>query len=453
MFKAKHSILILFIAAIELIAAPAKDFDDEDLDVIELAGFEFFSNSIKVIDGFTGIEYEGKHPVVLGFRREFDNLLLKFHKRLLIEEHKKLNTHTQSIKPITQELNELASSFGFRGEINVKGPILPREIAIFRRMVNDPFFKIDELVVWDVNGLRAQNNQLPDNKYAKNIRLNKETGEWERRILTKWVVSYVRLDRNNNRKNFHTYKEQGLNLDTKKGFHLIDVGLPSDVPPHAFKEIKLQYPILVDTAINVDEQVRKLSREFIESLFYIYDPFSWVVRGNTRFRYGFPREMGELVKSQRINVSNRNWFDRVLANFLNDVVTLQHWPVDIIYAQQMAALSQKNSNQLGKDLDLLNWHKKEKRKVDYDPTVPNRIPHISFDNPARARYVLLDAYRRYGDSFVDALRNRVLAINEQSDAKQLVSDALAEVSGVPADKYIPAAIRAQKAELERFLLN
>ncbi|MBK1877479.1 hypothetical protein [Pelagicoccus mobilis] len=443
-----------FLASLLLLphASAADEITDEDFDVIEIQGFEVFSNSITVIDGITGKEYEGKHPVVLGFRREFDNLLLKFHKRLLIEEHKKLKTHSDSFKTLPAELDQLAASFGFKGKLKIEGPRLTREFSIFNRMIKDPFFKIDELVVWDINQLKLRNNLLPKNKYAKNLRPNPETGEWERRILTKWEVSCVRRNRNNNgTHHFYTHKQQGFNLDTNKGFHLIDQGLPWDVPPHAFREVELQYPILVDTAINVDEQVRELSRDFIENLFYIYDPFSWVARGNTRFPWGYNREIHDLIRSQKINVNQRNWFDRVLATFLNDVATLKYWSADLIYAQQMASSSPKNRNILGEDLDLLNWHKKEKRQVNYDIDTPNTIPNISFDNSGRARYILLDAYRRYGDKFVDALRTRVLAVSEKTDAKQLVRDALAEASGVSAKKYIPAAIRAQKAELGQFL--
>lgn len=442
---------LIFLATVFACTALESSENDEDLDLIEIAGFEVFSNSLKVVDGLTGMEYKGKHPVALGFRRDFDNLLLRFHKRLLVEESKKLKKHADARKPLQKEINAMAASFGFTKTLEAEGPFLTRELAIFRRMVADPFFKIDELVIWDINGLKIRNNTLPDNKYAKNIRLNPETGEWERRILTRWVVAFPRVTNTNRSNNFHTFKEQGFNLDTNKGFHLIDVGLPWNVPSHAFREVDLQYPILVDTAINVDEQIRELSRDFIENLLYIYDPFSWVARGNTRFQYGLPRETLAMVRSERLKIENRKWFDRVLASYFNDVATLNHWPVDVIYAKQMASSAPKNKNVLGQDLDLLNWHKKEKRKVDYDPTIPERIPHISFDNEVRARYILLDAYRRYGDRLTEALRKRVLAIENNPDAKQLVREALEEASGVPADKYIPAAIRAQRAELERYL--
>lgn len=435
------------------LTSPAQAPDDEDLNLIELEGFEVFSNSVKVIDGITGEEYAGKHPVALGFRRDFDTLLLSYHKRLLLSEYKKLQTHIKSAEPLKERLHGLLESFGFEGKIRLERPRLTREMAIFNRMMRDPFFKIEELVVWDLNGLRINDNTLPNNKYARHIRFNEETQKWERRVIAKWKVTYSRRPQSDRVNIFHTFKEQGLNLDSNKGFHLIDVGLPADVPPHAFSQVDLQYPIFVDTVGDVDAQVRELSRDFIENLYYIYDPFSWVARGNTRFHYGYPREMQQILKAQRIEVTDPQWFERVLANFLNDIALLEHWSPDVIYAKQMASASRKNRNVLGEDLDLLNWQKKEKRKVNFDPTVPNRVPHISFDSPGNARYVLLDAYRRYGDKFVEAMRKRVLAIEEKVEGKQLVREALEEASGVPAEKYIPAAIRAQKAELKRFLRN
>lgn len=444
---------IPFIVFSQFSAAQIEEDDEELLDVIELGSFEVFSNSMKIIDGITGKEWEGEHPVVLGFRREFDSLLTKYHKHLLLQENKKLRTQVDCYQPLIDELNGLAQSFGFEGKIEPKQeePRLSRELSIFRRMVEDPFFNIQELVVWDINGLKIRDNILPKNKYAKNIRLNPETGKWERRVLTKWRVSFLRNNRRRTGNYLHNMeKGQGLNLESNEGFHLIESGLPWDVPPHAFQEVALQYPILVDTAINVDEQVNELSRDFVENLYYIYDPFSWLSRGNTRFTYGFPVETKTLVRSQSINVNHRAWFDTVLGTFFNDVAVLNHWSPDVIYARQMAVASKKNKNQLGEDLDLLNWRKRERRKVDYEP-VPNKVPDISFDSGLSARYILLDAYRRYGDRLVDALRKRVIEIDGKISAKQLVREALQEASGIPTDKYIPAAILAQKKELDRFL--
>jgi hypothetical protein len=63
---------------------------------------------------------------------------------------------------------------------------------------------------------------------------------------------------------------------------------------------------------------------------------------------------------------------------------------------------------------------------------------------------MLDAYLRYGDKFVDALRERLTSLKKRGDGKELIQEVIAEVSGVPAEKYIPAAIKAQKAGLEQF---
>lgn len=441
--------LFLTIALLPLPAIGQTDDDDDDLLLIEIEGFEVFSNSMKIIDGLTGQEYFGEHPVIMGFRREFDNILTKYHNKLLLDEAKRLKERAEIIKPFTEELAALASRFGIE-DFTVAGPHLTRELSIFKRMVRDPFFNIEELVVWDLFYLKNQLAYLPDNKYSKNIRLNEETGEWERRITTKWEVSWITPDRH--RRQIYKFKEQGLNLETQKGFHF-SAGLRPDVPSNAFQDVKLQYPIFYNTGKPVETQIKELTHNFLLNLIYIYDPYSWVVRGNTRFRGTFNRPLHEHIKKQKLPLNDREWFDRVLSHFLNDVVTVQYWGPDEIYDLQMLSADPANRHKLGTGIDLLNWEKQEDRKIDFDPDQPVKIPDISFDNPHRARFVLLDAYRRYGDKFLDALVSRFQAIENRSSGKELVRSALADVSGIPADKYIPAAIKAQKAELRRFAIN
>ncbi|MBD5778831.1 hypothetical protein IEN85_04960 [Pelagicoccus sp. NFK12] len=451
MQKALRALLTALGLLVVAIPIHAQTDDEEELLVIELSGFEVFSKSIKIVDGMTGKDYQGNHPIVLGFRREFDDILLKFHKRLVVGEYHMIKARKESIQPHIEELAALAASFGWEG-FEVDGPHLTRETAIFQRMVNDPFFKIEKIIVWDARELARNGNALPNNKYAHNIRLNEETGKWERRVMTEWNVAYLRQNPNNGKVNtFHTYKEQGLNLDTNRGFHLIDRGLPADVPPNAFKEVGLDYPIVIDYAISVEEEIEKLKRDFVENLFYLYDPFSWVARGNTRFRSGFRRQLEEHIGKQRIKLSDRSWFDPLFAQFLDDIVTIKIWGADEIYEHRILSSIPKNKNQLGEDLDLLNWRKRENRSVSYDPSTKVNIPHVGFGGPGSARFIMIDAYRRYGDSFLSALRQRILNLEERADPRELILAAIEEVSGVPSDKYLPAATKAQRAELARFL--
>lgn len=421
--------------------------NNDDIPSFQLEGIEVFSNKMKIIDGFTGKEYVGDHPAVLGFRREFDFILKRYHQKLLVDEAEKLKQRGETIKPFGNDLSELASRFGIK-DFELEGPHLTREISIFKRMVKDPFFNIEELVVWNLSRLKASDGTLPDNKYSNNIRFNEESGSWERRVTTKWEVSWVTRDRH--RRQIYKYKEQGLNLDTHKGYHIVHGGIRPDVPSEAFQVVKLSYPIFYDVIEDTDTQVKNLSENFLRNLIYIYDPYSWAVRGNTRFRGGFSRQLRQHIKTQALPIQDRDWFDKVLANFINDVITIKFWGSDEIYDLQMLSIDKKNLNQLGVDLDLLNWNSNDKRTLDYDPEVPSRIPNLDFDSTIGARYVLLDAYRRFGDKFLDTLILRFNAIEKRTDSKRFLKDVIAEVSGVSADKYIPAAIKVQKAELKRF---
>ena len=64
--------------------------------------------------------------------------------------------------------------------------------------------------------------------------------------------------------------------------------------------------------------------------------------------------------------------------------------------------------------------------------------------------MLLDAFLRYGDKFVDALRHELTSSKKRVIGKGIVENVIAEVSGVPAEKYISAAIKAQRAGLEQY---
>lgn len=423
---------------------------DADLFLIELEAFEVFSKGIKLVDGISGKEYSGDHPVVLGFRREFDEVLLNFHKRLLLGELHMVKNRAASMLLQIAEINKNLARFGIE-TVELDEPILVREKAIINRMIKDPFFRIDEIIVWDAKMLADQGNELPKNKYAANIRFNETTGKWERRIMTQWDVSYIRLNSNNEPRTFYTNKRQGLNLETKEGFHLIDGGLPGDIVPSAFKEVALQYPIVVDRADNIPAEIHQLKRDLVENLFYIYDPFSWKARGNTRFGRTFRTEIHKNVKRSSFKVTNRKWFDGLFSQLIADAAFIKHVGTDDLYETRILSRISQNRNQLGTDLDLLNWNKGEKRSVDYEQTKELNLPHVAFTTEHSARFIMIDAYRRYGDNLIDAIHARLQNQEFPLDPRDLVKTALEEVSGVSAEKYIPAAVKIQRRELEKFI--
>ena len=109
-------------------------------------------------------------------------------------------------------------------------------------------------------------------------------------------------------------------------------------------------------------------------------------------------------------------------------------------------------NILGVGLDLLNWNPEEERSVDYDPN-ENRAVQVNFNNPQGARWVLVDAYRRYGMQVIDLLRDEIHSLREQKrkvSGKQLLKSVLSRITGTDADRYIKLAEKAQKEELEKF---
>ena len=104
----------------------------------------------------------------------------------------------------------------------------------------------------------------------------------------------------------------------------------------------------------------------------------------------------------------------------------------------------------------MNWNPGEKRTVEPRFLQPSTIPQVSIHNRWTARFILLDAFRRYEDRFLEALRSRMLAQQEKrekSEAKELVLQVLEEVSGHPRDAYLKAAAKAQEAELQRFKID
>lgn len=406
-----------------------------------------YHGEIKIVDGFTGKEYRGDNTLVFDFARSFNTLLIGFHKRLVLDEVKHMRYRLALGSRFEEEVNELFGAFAFREFKLERSAWLSRERAIVNRLIREPFFRIEALVVWDLEQLNPMAPGKPRNKYAADIRYDVERQTWERRILTDWPVSFVR---NPNRTNgvFQTSKQQGLNLETLAGFHFIETGLPADVPSHAFRDVKLSYPIFFTNAEGGAEVLRSLQEKFVAHLFFLYDPFSWVARRDTRFRGGFVREIREHIEGHTLYVNDRKEFDGVLAQFLSDVVTIKTQGADEIYSLQMLQKRLGESPRwLGTKLDLLNWNLREKRQADDQPESVLRLGAGSLRG---FRYVLIDAYQRYGDTLVDRVRTQLLAqkgTRQKIGGMEMLRAIIADLSGMPYDEFAKRAVRVQQDHL------
>jgi hypothetical protein len=253
---------------------------------------------------------------------------------------------------------------------------------------------------------------------------------------------------------FNTIKEQGLNLDTMAGFHFIEVGLPGDVPSHAFRDVKLTYPIFFSDANTEEATLRKLQEQFVAHLFFIYDPFSWVARRDTRFRGGFVREIREHIERQRLPVDDRGEFDGVLAQFLSDVVTIKTQGMDEIHALQMLQKRLGESPAwLGVGLDLLNWNPREKREA---RDAPEATIRLTAGSPRGFRHVLIDAYQRFGDELTARIQARLAEAAEargKIGGMQMLREVVAGLSGLPYEEYARRAVREQERLLARHRLT
>lgn len=187
-----------------------------------------------------------------------------------------------------------------------------------------------------------------------------------------------------------------------------------------------------------------------ENLHHIYDPFSWVIRGNLRSRGGFDSEARETVAGKSLPLTDRDWFDRLFGSFLNDVITIKYWGADEIYDYEIVRRDPHNKERLGTNIDFLNWQKSEKRGRNYDLSRSLAVPNIRFGGIYGSRFVMIDAYRRYGDAFLDALRRRLLNIEGETKGKDIILAAIEEASKAPSRLYLPAAAKAQEDELARY---
>lgn len=432
------------------ISLQANDLLNFDGETYELEAFVIYETPIEIIDGVTGEKYIGTNPVVLDFADTFNDLLLGFHKKLLIHEIGHLNFRLEDGLAFEEELAELSDSFGIKGFDIDHSKWMIKEKSILYRLNTEPFYKIEAMIYWDVDELNRMLPNKPQGKYTKDIHFNKAKGIWERRVTTHWKVSFVRPPTGKNRfgNPFNIEKFQGLNLDTNEGYHFIDHGLANDVPPSAFKDVKLTYPVLINSTEPREEQVLRLQQTFVKNLVHIYDPFSWVARRDTRFRGGFYREISEAVSKQRFNVKDRDWFNQVFARFLSDVITVNRHGAKEIYSLYALQRFHLSENILGEDLDLLNWNPGENRKGVHGKK--DAKVWINYKSPNGARFIALDAYMRYTDKFVDALRSNLANLKGKESGQDIFRRTIEEVSGVPFNKYEKNAIKAQKELIEKY---
>jgi hypothetical protein len=418
-------------------------------EVVKMEPFNVkaYNGKIPIIDGFTGKDYRGDNDVVFNFAESFNKLLIGYHKKLVTDEIKHLQFRIKLGKEFEREMGELGATFGFSRFTLDNSTWLRRERAIITRLIREPFFKIQSLVAWDVERLNKIAPNKPESKYARDIRYNPETRKWERRVTTRWDVMFFK-NQTKRGGSFTTDKTQGLNLDTLKGFHFIERGLPVDVPSTAFQEVKLTYPIFFSDSQAGEKELRYLQETFIANLHFIYDPFSWMARRDTRFRGGFTNDCLDHIKAQRIYVEDREWFDVVFARFLSDVVTIKLQGVGEIYSLHMLSKRLSESPRtLGLGLDLLNWNKGEKRDAIDRPEADARISSTSTGG---FRFVMIDAYQRAGATFIDKIKARLLAQKETRqpiNGQTMLTQIIEELSGLPYAEFAQRAVITQEARL------
>jgi hypothetical protein len=424
-------------------------------DTVRLEAFNVtaYHGKIPLIDGFTGKDFERENSVVFKFAQSFNKLLLGYHRKLVLDEVNHLRFRIKLGQDFAREMGLINTSFGFSPFALDTSTWLRRERAIISRLVQQPFFKIKALVAWDLDRLAQIAPHKPDSKYAADIRYDPAAGRWERRITARWDVAFF-THQTPRGSSFATDKMQGLNLDTQRGFHFIERGLPVQVPAHAFQEVQLTYPIFYSDQHAGERELRYLQETFVANLYYIYDPFSWAARRDTRFRGGFAQDCLEHIQAQRISVDDRDWFDGVLARFLSDVVTIKLQGAEEIYALHMLGKRLGETPRvLGVGLDLLNWNKGEKREAVDKPEAEASVNPAS---PGGVRYVLIDAYQRLGEPLVEKIAGR-LGAQKQSrqkiNGRAMLAQVIAELSGQPYEAFAQRAKLTQEANLARHKLT
>jgi len=448
-----YAALVLGLTLLVSQTIQAQDPAGDEVVKMEPFNVTAYKGKIPIIDGFTGKDYAGNNDVVFKFAQTFNKLLLAYHKKLVLDEVKHLQFRFKLGKEFEREMGQLSASFGFGAFTLDDSTWLRRERAIISRLIREPFFKIRALVVWDRDRLQEMAPNKPNSKYAGDIRYRPETGTWERRITARWDVFFF-TNENRPGRSFETEKTQGLNLDTQKGFHFIERGLPVQIPPHAFKEVKLTYPIFYSNNQVGEKELRYLQEKFIANLYFIYDPFSWMARRDTRFRGGYIQDCHQHIEGQRIYVNDRDWFDAVLSRFLSDVVIIKLQGAKEIYSHHMLQKRLGESPRaLGLGLDLLNWNKGEVRESVDKPEAEARIAPGSLGG---FRYVMIDAYQRLGEPLIEKIRSRLLKqkeLRQTVSGQALLTEIIAELSGLPYSEFARRAKFTQEAHLAQHQLN
>ena len=449
----KHALIMLGLTLTVSFTLRAEDAAGDEVIKMEPFNVTAYGGKVPIIDGFTGKDYTGNNDVVFNFAASFNKLLLGYHKKLVIDEIKHMQFRIKLGKEFEREMGRLNDAFGFGKFALDNSTWLRRERAIITRLIREPFFKIKALVVWDLDRLNQMAPNRPDSKYAGDIHFNPETNQWERRITDRWDVFFFN-NPNNQGGSFATDKTQGLNLDTQKGFHFIERGLPVQVPSTAFQEVKLTYPIFYSDRQAGEKELNYLQRTFVANLHFIYDPFSWMARRDTRFRGGFSPDCLDHIQAQRIYVDDRDWFDPVFSRFLSDVITIKLQGAEEIYSLHMVSKRLSECPRaLGLGLDLLNWNKGERReaidKLEADA-------QISPKSPGGFRYVMIDAYQRFKEPLIEKIRSQLLAQKEMRrkiNGQAMLTQIIAELSGMPYDEFAQRAKSTQEAQLARHKVN
>ena len=413
--------------------------DDDDF-LIQLDAYVKYGGDIDVIDGMTGKDYHSDNAVVKAIHSNFPKIMGGLHNKLLELEWRFMTVQMTIGKEHARRLSELASTFNIKGFSIDEDSWLRKERTILARLREKPFFQIKEIVVWEKEGLSAI--ALRDNPRAQHLRFDPETLEWQRRVLTRWEVNIRARNRY-----LETIKIQGLNLDTNKGFHISD-GLSNQVYTSAFKEVNISYPIIVSRSEDSQAQIDRLQRLIVQNLSYLYDPFSWGAHRKTRFRSRLYSDMRRHMENRSYKIKDRDLFDPLMSSFLNDVITLQIQGLDEIYDFYVVRRFMNSRNLMGKDIDPLNWNEGEERKV--SRMLNARRVSLNARNAEGMRFVLLDVYLRYGDAFLNDFRERLVSLKTKGDIREIVHQSIEAVTGVEADTYIKAAIKAQVAGIESF---
>ncbi len=78
----------LVFSGVVTLRAQAEEAGPDGVVTMEAFNVSAYGGRIKLVDGLTGKEYRGDHPVVFALAESFNPLLIGFHKRLVLDEVK-----------------------------------------------------------------------------------------------------------------------------------------------------------------------------------------------------------------------------------------------------------------------------------------------------------------------------------------------------------------------------